>query len=40
MLMSSHSRSLAPSSSPELVDLLGLQLELGQRIFINIEINK
>jgi len=39
MLMTSPSPSPSPSpsSSPE---LLGLKLELGQRIFINIGINK
>jgi len=40
MLMTSHSLSPNPSPSPELVGLVGLKLELRQRIFINIGINK
>jgi len=41
MLMTSHSPSHSPSSSPSSSpDLLGLKLQLGQRIFINVGINK
>jgi len=38
--MASPSGPTSLSSSPELVCLLGLKLELRQRIFINVGINK